>query len=210
MVSSPYARAGELYRVWSKHFGRDDDQINLVIAADTQTLNPTFSQREIDRAFRDDPISAWSEYGRNGEIRFRSDVSGFVADEAIAAVVPNGVRELPPDFSREAIGHFDASTGSGSDAAALAVAYRGVPAELAMIRSWKPPFNPRSAATEAAASLRRYGVSSITIDRFAPGLRSVSRTVSESKYKTVAFATGHISWQWRWRKAVLKPIDDCV
>ena len=60
----------------------------LVMTADTATLNPSFSQREIDRAFRDDPVAARSEYGRDGIIEFRSDVSTFVTEKALAAVVP--------------------------------------------------------------------------------------------------------------------------
>ena len=169
LISSPYAARGELHRAYVERYGRDDDD-TLVVMADTATLNPSFSQREIDRAFRDDPVAARSEYGRDGVIEFRSDVASFVAEEAIAAVVPTGVRELPPDPTRTACGHFDAATGSGSDAAALGIAFVGTPTELAVARRWVPPFSPASVAAEAAALFTKYGIREITIDRFAPGL----------------------------------------
>jgi hypothetical protein len=170
VISSPYAARGELYRTWRERFGRNDDEHVLVIAADTLTLNPTFSAREIDRAYREDPASARAEYGRDGVIEFRSDVSTLLADAALSAVVPVGVRELPPDVRREARGHFDAATGSGSDAAGAGIAFVGEPATLAAVRQWKPPFDPAAVVREAAALFHRYHVQEITIDRFAPGL----------------------------------------
>ena len=133
VIGSPYARQGELFRTWSERYGSDDDDV-LVVASDTATLNPTFDTREIERAFREDPTAAWSEYGRDGDIRFRSDVSAYVNDEAITAVVPSGVRELAPDPTREVLPHFDAATGSG-----------------ATLRHWASP------TEETRRSWRRYG-----------------------------------------------------
>jgi hypothetical protein len=184
VIGSPYAPKGELYRAWREGFGADDDEDRLVVAADTLTLNPTFSRREIERAFREDPVAAASEYGQDGVIVFRSDVSGLITDAALAAVVPAGVREVPPGPA--AVGHFDAATGSGEDAAALAVAFVEKPVRLAALRHWRPPFNPSAVADEATLLLRRYGVRKITVDRYAPGLvadlfrtRGITCTVAE-------------------------------
>jgi len=167
VIGSPYARRGVLYEAWRDGFGQDDED-RLVLAADTLTLNPTFSQREIDRAFREDPVAARSEYGRDGVIEFRADVSTLITDEALAAVVPVGVRELPPGPAT--VAHLDAATGSGEDAQGLGLAFVGRPARLAALRQWRPPFNPSTVADEATLLLRRYGVREMTIDRFAPGL----------------------------------------
>jgi hypothetical protein len=82
-------------------------------------------------------------------------------------------RELAPDPTRTAKGHLDFATGSGTDATGLAIAYEGngdAPADLAVIRQWKPPFDPAAVAKEAAALFRKYDVFDPTIDRFAPGL----------------------------------------
>jgi hypothetical protein len=168
VIGSPYARRGVLFEAWRDWFGRDNDEDRLVIAADTMTLNPTFSQREIDRAFQEDPVAARSEYGRDSVIEFRSDVSILLREETLAAVVPTGVRELPPGPG--ARGHFDAATGSGEDAAAAGIAFLGQPVTLAAVRHWAPPFNPSTVAHEATLLFHRYGVREITIDRYAPGL----------------------------------------
>ena len=168
VIGSPYARRGILYQ--ASQDGDAEDRI--VIASDTLSLNPTFRQREIERAFRDDPIAARSEYGQDGAIEFRADVSSLLTDTAIAAVVPADVRELVPQPTREACGHFDAATGSGEDSAAVAIAFVGQPAELAAVRQWRPPFSPAAVVREAAALCSQYGVQMITIDRFAPGLVS--------------------------------------
>ena len=169
VIGSPYARRGVLYQAW-----RDGDaEDRVVVTGDTLTLNPTFRRREVERAFETDPVAAASEYGRDGVITFRSDVASLLTDAAIAAVVPVGVRELPPDPARAASLHFDAATGSGEDAAAAAVAFESVDdlvIELAAVRRWAPPFSPSAVVKEAAELAASYGISEITIDRFAPGL----------------------------------------
>lgn len=167
VIGSPYARRGVLYEAW-----RDGDGPHrVVVTSDTASLNPTFDAAEIARAFRDDPTSARSEYGADGTIVFRSDVSTLLADSALAAVVQRGVHELAPERGRSYHAHLDAATGSGEDSAALAVAFHdGTRAVLAAARRWTPPFSPASMAAEAAIVLRRYGVGTTTIDAFAPGL----------------------------------------
>jgi hypothetical protein len=171
VVGSPYARRGVLYEAVVA--GTTEDR--LVVVADTATLNPSFDGREIARAWRDDPVAAASEYGRNGLIEFRSDVAGLLTDEALAAVVPLGVRELAPDQSgrRLVVAAFDAATGSGEDAAGLGIAFAATlqrPVELAAVRRWPPPFSPETVGREVATLAKSYGVRTIRIDRYAPGL----------------------------------------
>jgi hypothetical protein len=168
VISSPYARAGELYRTWSARFGRDDDAHVLVVQSDTLTLNPAFSAREVARAYAEDPVAAEAEYGA----QFRADVQALLMREAIAAVVPAGVRERAPDPTRTSHAHLDFATGSGEDAAALAIACAddGGRAVLQAVRRWPPPFDPSAVIAEGAVLLRRFDVATVTIDRFAPGL----------------------------------------
>ena len=168
-IGSPYREDSILSE--SMTWPHDDRVVRF--QADTLTLNPTFDQSEIDRAFRHDPVSAWSEYGRDGEIRFRSDVASFLLDsDVLAALVPAGVRVVPPSEGA-VVAHFDAATGSsvqGADRAALAVAKVGDPVELLVSKAWSPPFSPSAVAGEVAALLDKYGVTELSIDRFAPGL----------------------------------------
>lgn len=167
-LSTPYARRGELYRAVEQHYGQDGDV--LVVRADTRTMNPSVPKRVIRRAFRRDPVVAMSEYGRDGEIDFRADVSALLTEDAIRAVVPVGVRELPPETGRTVTAHFDAATGSGADSAAFGIAFEGRPARLACIRRWRPPFDPAAVVAEASRLAKSYGVKRVGIDRYAPGL----------------------------------------
>lgn len=173
-LSTPYARRGELYKAATEE--QPDDV--LVIRADSATMNPGIDSRVIERAFERDPTAAMSEFGRDGEICFRADVAALLSEDALAAVVAEGVVEVAPiehyKLAKVPRAHFDAATGSGKDSAALAVAYEpiraGFPAELACIRQWKPPFSPSAVVAEAADLARSYGVREVQIDRFAPGL----------------------------------------
>lgn len=165
-LSSPYAARGELHKAFSRHYGQDGDV--LVVRAPTRVLNPLVPASEVERALAEDPASAASEY----LAEWRLDVAALLAEDAIQAVLPPGVRELAPDPKAAPFAHFDASTGAGSDAAALAIAFAGGEghARLAALRRWKPPFSPAGVVREASELLRSYGLARVQIDRYAPGL----------------------------------------
>jgi hypothetical protein len=91
-ISSPYARRGEVYETWKRHYGPAGDPRVLVAHAASRDLNPSLSQSVIDRATERDPLSASSEYLAN----FRTDIEGFVTREAAEACVDDGVFERPP------------------------------------------------------------------------------------------------------------------
>lgn len=171
IITSPHARSGEVWRFFSRHYGPEGDPRLLVVHGSSRTFNPTLPEQVVQRAYERDPSAAAAEYGAE----FRSDLSALLAEDAIAAVLPAGVRELPPDpewarSMREPCAHFDAATGAGEDSAALAIAFTGAPSELALVREWRPPFSPLAVVAEAAATVRRFGLSEVSIDRYAPGL----------------------------------------
>jgi hypothetical protein len=56
MISSPYAKKGELYSVWRKHYGPTGDPLVLVVRAASRVLNPTLPQSVVDRARERDPL----------------------------------------------------------------------------------------------------------------------------------------------------------
>ena len=179
VISSPYARRGILHDAVVE----GDGPHRVVVSASTLTLNPAFDRREVERAWNTDPTAAASEYGSpdDGTIAFRTDVSGLLTLEALAAVVPEGVRELEP--GRPAAAHFDGATGSGADSAALAIAFKGQPTELACLRRWPPPFSPSAVIAEAASVLRAYGVGEVSVDRFVPNL--IGELFAEHRIATV-------------------------
>jgi hypothetical protein len=165
VISSPYAMKGSVYQAWRTKWGTDDPDV-LVVRASTLELNPSFSQREIARAYREDPESARAEYG--GE--FRAGISTLFDDAALAACVPEGVRERAAGSGRR-LAHIDPATGAGADAFGFAVAEaRGDRRVLLCVRRWPPPFNPTSVAAEVATLCREHAVTDVTRDQFASGL----------------------------------------
>ena len=52
-ISSPYRKAGILYRKFTEHYGRDGDDV-LVIRAPSLTMNPTLDRETVERAIAQD------------------------------------------------------------------------------------------------------------------------------------------------------------
>ena len=74
-ISSPHAKRGELYTTFKRHFGPAGHPSILVAKAPSRTMNPSLSQRVVDRAYEEDPEAASAEYGAE----FRGDLAIFVA-----------------------------------------------------------------------------------------------------------------------------------
>lgn len=161
-ISSPYARRGELYNTWRRDFGPNGDKGILVAKAPSRVMNPTLSEKVVSRAFDRDAAVAAAEYGAE----FRTDVESFISREAVdAAVVPDRF-ELPRMSSARYVAFVDPSGGSADDMT-LAVAHReGDTAILDCIRVAKPPFSPDAVVGEFAQTLKSYGVSAVTGDRY--------------------------------------------
>jgi hypothetical protein len=166
VISSPYAKRGELYRMHRDHFGKNDDPI-LVWHADTRTMNPTVPSALIEQAYSDDPTAAAAEYGA----QFRSDVETFMSHEAIEAVVIEGRREVLPMPGRTYLAHFDAAGGSGADSQTLAIAHAedqngqrvGI---LDAVREARPPFSPEAIVKDFAELLHAYKITELQSDRW--------------------------------------------
>lgn len=160
MLSTPYARRGELYRAWERFYGQDGDV--LVWVAPSLTMHPTLSQAVVDRAYEDDPIAAAAEYGAE----FRRDVEAFLAPETVSAAVRRGPVELTPVDGVRYVGFVDPSGGS-QDSFTVAIAHReGTRAIVDVLRERRPPFSPDAVIAEYAALLRSYRIHRVTGDRY--------------------------------------------
>ena len=161
-ISSPYARRGELWNAYKRDFGAKGDRLVLVAKAASRTLNPTLSQRVVDRAYERDPAAAAAEFG--GE--FRTDIESFVSREVIdAATVPGRLR-IPSIAGEHYVGFVDPS-GGAQDSMTLGVAHtEGDTAILDAVREVRPPFSPESVVADFVALLRSYGLSEVTGDRW--------------------------------------------
>jgi hypothetical protein len=166
VISSPYARRGELYKAWRQHFGKDGS--TLVIQAPTQVLNPAFDPEELRRAYEEDPVSAEAEYGA----QFRSDVENAFTREVLDALIDPGVHERPPVGGISYRAFVDPSGGS-ADSFTLAIGHSEKQADGTMIelldalRERRPPFSPEQVVSEFAETLKTYKVSTITGDAYA-------------------------------------------
>ena len=161
-ISSPYARRGELWRNYERHFGRDDADV-LVWQAPTDAMNPTIDPAIIARAYEEDEAAASAEFGA----LFRSDLESFVSREAVAACVVPDRHELLPVTGIRYYAFTDPSGGS-SDSMTLAVGHlSGDRVVLDAVRERRAPFNPEDVVADFAGVVASYGCTCVTGDRYA-------------------------------------------
>lgn len=168
MISSPYARRGELWRTYQRHYGKDGDQLILVAQGSSRVFNPTLPQSVIDRAMERDAASASAEY----LAEFRKDIESFVSIEAVMACVDRGVYERAPVRGVSYESFADPSGGS-ADSFTLGVGHLDCSdwqkqvVVVDAIREVKPPFSPAAVAEDFSRVLKNYGVNKVVGDRFA-------------------------------------------
>jgi hypothetical protein len=182
-LTSVYARRGEVWRIFEKHFGRNDSADVLVFNAPTQTMNPTIDEKVIAAAYENDPLLAAADYGSE----FRRDVEMFLPPDALDAVRMVGRFELPFQPSHTYRGFLDPAGGTGQDSMTMAIAHaEHERAILDVVREQRPPFSPEATVKEFADVFRRYGLTHITSDRYAgswptEAFRKVGITVTPSE-----------------------------
>jgi hypothetical protein len=159
-ASSPYAKRGVLWDAYRKHFGKDSS--TLVWKAPTRTMNPSVPQSVIDDALEKDAAEASAEY----LAEFRNDVESFIAREVVDAATVAGRTVLPRIDGVSHVAFVDPSGGS-SDSMTLSIAHmEGQRAVLDCVIERRPPFSPDSVTAEFAATIRSYGIASVTGDRY--------------------------------------------
>jgi hypothetical protein len=168
LISSPYARRGELWRSYQRHFGPNGDPLVLVAQAASRTMNSSLPQSVVERAYERDAASAAAEYGAE----FRRDIDSPFAAEAVQSVVERGVYERSPVRGITYDAFIDPSGGS-ADSFTLGVGHtdradwQKPVVVVDCLRETKPPFNPSAVAEEFAAVLKNYNVNKIIGDKFA-------------------------------------------
>jgi hypothetical protein len=177
-ASSPYAKIGELWKSYRKHYGHDGDV--LVWKAPSNVMNPSPQlQSEVDAAYADDPANASAEYGAE----FRSDVATFVDREVVMACIDVGCRERPFTPGKKYSAFVDPSGGS-SDSFTLAIAHKENETHVIDVAHEIPaPFDPESAVAEIVGILKRYRIRTVTGDRYAAEWTSTSFSRHGIKYQ---------------------------
>ncbi len=163
VLSSPYARKGELYRTHQRDFGPNGDPAVLVLRASSQIMNPSLDPAVVKRAYTRDPAAASAEYGAE----FRADVEAFISLEAVQACMAGDLLERAPapGLSYQA---FCDPSGGGADSMTLAIGHseNGI-AYLDAVREMYPGGSPDAVVSAFADLLKTYGLGSVTGDRYA-------------------------------------------
>jgi hypothetical protein len=163
-ITSPYAQRGLVFKKFRAHWGRAGRV--LVVKAPTWVMNPTLPRdgEFLTEAFNEDPVGAAAEYGAE----FRSDVETFVNLEVVEACVSTGVRERSALSDVGGYVAFTDPSGGSADSMTLAIAHRdGGRGILDCLRERRAPFSPESVVTEFAETLKAYGISHVTGDRYS-------------------------------------------
>jgi hypothetical protein len=166
-ISSPHRRSGLLYDRYKESFGKDDDDV-LVIRAATPLLNPSLDPKIIEADLARDPARARSEWFAE----WRDDLSSYVPRELIEGAVDNGIKVRPPIPGMRYSAFADPS-GGVSDSFCASVSHReGFDGETVVVDcviEIPAPCNPVEAARQIAMTLKEYGITSVTGDRYSAG-----------------------------------------
>lgn len=163
LISSPYAKRGELWNIHKRHFGPAGDPLVLVAQGTSREFNPTLRQSVVDRAMERDAAAASAEY----LAQFRTDIESFVSREAVEACVSRGVRERTPINDVRYWAFTDPSGGS-ADSFTLAIGHRdNANAVLDLVREVRPPFSPEAVVDEFSGVLKSYRIAQVRGDRYA-------------------------------------------
>lgn len=161
-ISSPYARRGELWKAYQKHFSKEHDNV-LVWQASTRQMNSTIPQSIIDQALQDDEASASAEYLG----LFRTDIESYILLEALEAVTILSRRELLPNHRFRYAAFVDPSGGS-KDSMTLCIAHKDKDKIIIdCLREVKAPFSPESTVKEFCQVLKSYRIRAVQGDRYA-------------------------------------------
>lgn len=156
-----------MYRAHKEHYGPDGDPLILVLKASSKAMNSSLSDRFLARQYEKDPVSAASEYGSE----FRNDIDAYITEEMVRPAILTGQFEIPPKPGVRYVGFVDGASGSGGgDSMTMGIAFRdGSQSILACLLERRPPFDPEEVTKDFAEVLKRYGIKSVTGDKWAAG-----------------------------------------
>jgi hypothetical protein len=162
-ISTGYAQVGALYEAHKEHYGKDDDEV-LVWQSDTATMNPTISQKFIDKEIEKDPEAGRAEWLG----LFREDVTAAFPMEVIEACITSGRSELPPSPDVQQYFAFVDPSGGRHDAFTLAIAHLDYEDRVILdaIRATRSPFDPSEVVQEYSEFLKSYGLNIILGDNY--------------------------------------------
>ncbi len=164
-ISTGYAQVGALYDAHKEHYGKDEDEV-LIWQSDTASMNPTISQKFIDKEIEKDPDAGRAEWLG----LFREDVSAAFPLEVLERCIVASRLELPPSpHVLQYFGFVDPS-GGRHDSFTLAIAHPNYDLDhivLDAVRAVRPPFDPAEVVKEYCLVLKLYRISNVVGDNYA-------------------------------------------
>jgi hypothetical protein len=182
--SSVHRKVGYMYRQYKKLHGNDESEDALCWFAPSSVMNPQLPAHVIDRALAEDAAKARAEY----QNIWREDLSDFIPLDVIEAATDFGVHERAPQPNTQYVAYCDASSGVG-DSFAIAIAHRGTPAVLDVVRERKPRFVPAQVIAEFAELMKLYNITTIQGDKYAIGFHEQEWRSHNIKFVACARST---------------------
>jgi hypothetical protein len=164
--SSVHRKVGYMYRQYKKLHGADGSE-DICWFAPSSVMNPVLPASIIDKALAQDASKARAEY----QNIWREDLSDFIPADVIEACTDFAVPERAPEPGLDYVAYCDASSGL-ADSFAIAIASRGTPHMLHVVRERKPRFVPAQVIAEYAELLKLYGVTEVQGDKYAIGFHA--------------------------------------
>jgi hypothetical protein len=164
--SSVHRRQGYMYRQFKKLHGCDDAD-SICWFAPSSVMNPVLPAHVVDRALAEDAAKARAEF----ENIWRDDMSTFIPVDGIDSSTDWGVHERAFEAGKRYVAYADASSGV-SDSFAFAIAHRGTPHVLDLVRERKPRFVPSQVIAEYAELCKLYGITEVLGDKYAIGFHA--------------------------------------
>jgi hypothetical protein len=165
IISSVHRRAGLLYDKFAKHFGKDDDDVLMVLGTSLQ-FNPILDEAEIERQLALDPEKAGAEYLSH----WRDDLTSFLDRQLVEAAIDRGTVTRSPRHGIAYVAFTDPSGGRG-DSFTAAVGHReGTILIVDALFERRAPFDSDATIDEVAALLRSYNVNAVRGDDYGADL----------------------------------------
>jgi hypothetical protein len=165
LISSVHRRSGLLYDKFAQHFGKDDDDV-LVVLGTSMQFNPTLDEAEIDRQLALDPEKAGAEYLS----RWRDDLSTFLDRQLVEAAIEKGIVNRPPKPGTTYTAFADPSGGRGdSFTAGIGHTERNI-LVIDTLYERRAPFDSDATIADVASLVKQYGVTTIRGDDYGADL----------------------------------------
>jgi hypothetical protein len=161
--SSVHRKVGYMHRQYKKLHGNNDAD-SICWFAPSAVMNSQLPAHVIDRALAEDAPKARAEY----QNIWREDLNDFIPFDAIETCPDFGVQERAPRPGVRYVAYCDASSGVG-DSFAIAIAHRGTPHMLDVVRERRPRFDPAEVVAEFARLLKIYKITEVQGDKYAIG-----------------------------------------